>query len=173
VPKAESNGEVSKKELARLNGEYLKARNSQMASKAEISAMELARRRGELIPKKAAFDSLSYILICFQRRCLLVHRTIARRLASLGLIDPAKEHAVSEAIAANIREVLTELANMPGKVTNPESWLEELEREELGAAAERKQKQTPEQAQARQAKAQILRQKKTETMRRLRAEGRG
>jgi septal ring factor EnvC (AmiA/AmiB activator) len=86
------------------------------------------------------------------------------------LIDPAKEHTISEAIAANIREVLTELANMPKKVTNPQSWLAELEREELGTAAERQP--TPGQAMAQQAKAERLRARKTETMRRLRAEGR-
>ena len=86
------------------------------------------------------------------------------------LVDTVKEHAVSQAVAAAMDEVLTELANMPGKVTNPETWLAELEREELGAAAERKQ--APEQARGQAAKAQRLREKKTATMRKLRAEGR-
>ena len=73
-----------------------------MAAKAEIAAMELARRRGELISKKAAFESLSYILVCFRRRCRLAPRTIARRLVAWACAEPAKEHAVSLAVLAAI-----------------------------------------------------------------------
>ncbi len=171
MPKAESNGEpASKEELARLSEEYLRTRNSQMASKAAIAEMELARRRGELISKKAAFASLSYLLVCFRQRTLLAHRTIAGRLARLGLIDDANEHRASEVIGEEIRGLLTELANLPTKVTNPD-WLRELERENAGTAVEERQP-TPDEHRHTEARAASRRQKKTETMRGLREAGR-
>ena len=66
MPKAEQNGSpASKEELSALNHEYLRSRNSQMASKVEISAMELARRRGELLDKKLVYDSVAYVVTVF------------------------------------------------------------------------------------------------------------
>jgi hypothetical protein len=172
LPKTEANGLLaSKEELARLSEEYLRTRNMQMASKAAIAEMELHRRRGELIDKKWAFASLSYILVCFRQRVLLAPAAIAQQLVTLGLVDSEKAHATSEAIRKDIHNLLTELANLPDKVTNP-NWLAELERENVGATSSAERKQTPKQARDPQAKAVRLRERKTETMRRLRAEGR-
>ena len=168
--KSGGNGASSKEVLAKLSEDYLRARNEQMRSKSEIAAMDLSRRRGLLIDKKAAFDSLSYILVCFQRRALLMPRISAQRLVTVGLVDPAQEHAIAEAIAADMRGVLTELANMPGKVTNPESWLKELESEELGITSVERQ-QTPDEHKRQQARVVHRAGKKIASQQRRRGHG--
>jgi hypothetical protein len=169
LPDIEPNGEpASKEEIAKLSEEYLRTRNSQMASKAEISALELARRRGELISKQLAFASLSYLLVCFRQRTLLAPRAIARRLVSLKLVEPENEHAVSEAIRHDIHALLRDLAHLPEKVTNP-NWLAEFERENVGTGSERQQ--TPGEIKAQAAKAKVRAARKIETQR-ARREGR-
>ncbi len=172
LPKTTPNGAPASKEtLALLSEEYLRARNEQMRAKAAVAQMELARRRGELLPKREVKDMISYALVCFRQRTLLSYRNIARRLVTMGLADSAKEHAISQVVQEEAHSLLNELGRMPAAV-NPESGLKALEREELGIT-EAERKQTPgAPARGQAAKAARLRQRRTETMRRLRAEGR-
>jgi hypothetical protein len=65
---------------------------------------------------------------------------------------------------------LNELGNMPERVTNPD-WLKELEREKVGTTSVERQ-QTPNEHKVKQARATRRREKKTATMRKLRAQGR-
>ena len=170
IPKPDGNGAAATKEaLARLSEDYLRARNDQMASKAAIAAMELARRRGELIDKRWAFDSLSYVLVCYRQKALLAHRTIARRLVRLGFIDAANEHGAAMVLDEEIRLLLAELANMPDKVTDP-NWLRKLEQENVGADTVERQS-TPREHQREQARVTHRRAMKTEAKRRQRAKG--
>ena len=164
MPKAEPNGEpTSKEEIAKLSEEYLRARNSQMASKAAVAEMELARRRGELISKEWAFASLSYLLVCLRREVLSVPGAWAPRLAGLTV----------EEVTARLREMthawLTAVANLPERVTDPD-WLKTVATEEEQAAGVRQQ--TPPEIKREQARAKVRRQKKTEVMRKARAAGR-
>ena len=153
MPKAEQNGSpASKEELSALNHEYLRSRNSQMASKAEISAMELARRRGELLDKKWVYDSVAYVVTVFRQHCLLAPSITARQLVARGLVDAANEHGVFVALDAGMRELLTELANLHLKATNP-NWLHELERKETGSTEDAERRQTPNEHKAEQARA--------------------
>ena len=68
----------------------------------------------------------AYLLTVFRQRALLAPAAIARRLASLALVDPAKEHAVLEAVREDIHILLTELSNLPGQVTDP-NWFEKID----------------------------------------------
>jgi hypothetical protein len=170
LPGAEPNGEpASKDEIAKLSREYLAARNRQMASKAAVAEMELAQRRGELISRKLAFSQLGYLLVAFSQRTLQAPVKIARRLVSLGFVNPTKQLPVSEALTEDIHKLLTELSDLPEKVTDP-YWLEGLEAEEDQTMGERPQ--TPGELKAEQAKAEHRRKQKAATMRKLRAEGR-
>ena len=136
-----------------------------MRAKAAIAAMELARRRGELLDAKWAKDSLSYLLVVLRQRVMSFSHALPRQLVG------KTEFEMGRIIDAEARSLLDDLGNMPDKVTNP-NWLRELERAELGLEKEKERPQMPGDHQAKQAKAQILRQKKTATMRKLRAEGR-
>ena len=172
LPKSEGNGSpASKEELSALNHEYLRSRNSQMASKSALAEMELARMRGALLDKKWVYDSVAYVVTCWRQRCLLSPRTFTTRLVASGLIDAANEHGVLMALDAGMRELLTELANLELKATNP-NWLRTLERKEIGTEDEPERQQTPDEHRIEQARVERRRQKKTETMRELRAAGR-
>ena len=173
LPKAAPNGApTTKAQLGALNHEYLRARNEQMRAKAAVAQMELERRRGLLIDKKWARDSLQYIGVCFRQRSLLAPAAIARRLTSLALVEPAKEHAAGQVLLEEIRALLTELGSLELKGTDP-NWLRELERKELGLQAERATPpEPPGQAASKEAKAARRRERQTATMRKLRAEGR-
>jgi hypothetical protein len=172
LPKAAPNGApATKAQLGVLNHEYLRARNEQMRAKAAVAQMELERRRGLLLPKKEVKDMISYALVCFRQRTLLSYRNIARRLVTMGLADSAKEHAISQVVQEEAHSLLNELGRMPEAV-NPESGLKALEREELGITGAERKPIPGAPAKGQQEKAARLREKKTETMRRLRAEGR-
>ena len=127
--------------------------------------MELAQRRGELISRKLAFPQLGYLLVAFRQRTLLAPAQIARRLVLMGFVDPAKQLSVSEAIKEDIHTLLTELADLPAKVTDPD-WLERLENQTAGEHL-----QTPGELKAEQERAKLRRAQKTQMMRKLRAEG--
>jgi hypothetical protein len=170
------NGKVSRAELSRLNREYLSSRNRAQAAKAAAAEMEIAQRRGELISKQLAGLQCGYLLTSFRQRCLLEPAAIARRIASLALIDVAKEHDVSEVIRERIHALLRDLSNLPAQVTDP-NWLQKIDGDLLnqvdGAGPrESREPRTPVEARAQAEKAKIRRAKKTATMRKLRAEGR-
>jgi hypothetical protein len=153
LSKSEGNGSpASKEELSALNHEYLRSRNSQMASKSALAEMELRRRMGELIPKKEVRATVQYALVCFRQRCLGAHRAVVQRLISLRLIEPHSEHAASQAVMTELRAVLAELDGLDTKASDPSSSLAELERKELGFT-ERERQQTPKERQGEQARA--------------------
>lgn len=124
--------------------------------------MELAQRRGELISRKLAFSQLGYLLVAFRQRTLQAPAKIARRLVLMSLVDPAKRLAVQEAIKEDIHMLLTELADLPVKVTDPD-WLEGLAAEENQTAGERPK--TPSQIKVKAERARRRRERKTATMR--------
>jgi hypothetical protein len=163
------NGASSKEELARLSREYLEIRNRAQAAKAFMAETSAAKVRGELIDKKRAFDSLSYVLVCYRQKALLAHRTIARRLVRSGFIDAANEHGTAMVLNEEIRSLLVELANLPDKVTDP-NWLKTLEKENVGAESVERQS-TPKEHQREQARVTHRRAMKTEAKRKQRAKG--
>ena len=169
LSKSAGNGASSKEEFAQLSAEYLRIRNRTQAAKAFVAETSAAKVRGELIDKKRAFDSLSYVLVCYRQKALLAHRAIARRLVRLGFIDAAKEHGTAMVLDEEIRLLLVELANMPDKVTDP-NWLKTLEKENVGAD-ERERQSTPKEHQREQARVEHRRRKQTESKRKERAKG--
>ena len=141
-----------------------------MVAKAFMAETVAAKQRGELIPRKTVFDTLAHYMVVFRQRALLLHRTITQRLVTLNLIDDANSHAVSEVIDQEIRSLLSELGHLPQKATDP-NWMAQLEKDELGLESD-KRRPTPSDHQQQQARAKVQREKKTATMRKLRAEGR-
>jgi hypothetical protein len=171
LSKSAGNGASSKEEFAKLSHEYLEIRNRTQSAKAFLAETQASRQRGELIDKKWAFDSLSYLLVCYRQKALLAHRAIARRLVRLGFIDAANEHSTARVLDEEIRSLLVELANLPGKVTDPD-WLKTLEKENVGAdERDRRQATTPKEHQREQARVEHRRQKQTEAKRKERAKG--
>jgi hypothetical protein len=91
--------------------------------------------------------------------------------------DPAKEHAVAEAIKEDIHILLTELSNLPGQVTDP-NWLEKIDGDLLNQVdgaelrESREPRMTPVEAKTQATKTETRRKRKIETQRQRRAEGR-
>jgi hypothetical protein len=99
----------------------------------------------------------------------------ARRLTAQGLIEQKNEHQVAHVLREDLCKMLTELASLPREVTavGDDNWLSKIDGDLLEQVdGDAPRAVTPSQAKAQAAKAKIRREKKTETMRRLRAEGR-
>ena len=155
------------------NREYLVSGNRIQLAKAQAAEVANAEKAGTLISRKLVGMQSAYLLTVFRQRALLAPAAIARRLASLALVDPAKEHAVSEAVREDIHTLLTELSNLPGQVTDP-NWFKKIDpdlRDQVDGAGP-EPRMTPVEAKAATAKAETRRKRKIETQRQRRAEGR-
>ena len=161
--------------IAQLSEEYLEIRNRAQAAKAFMAETQAAKQRGELISRKLVDMQAAYLLTTFRQRCLLEPATIAHQLASLALIDAAKEHDISEVIRERIYALLTDLSNLPAQVTDP-NWLEKIDGDLLnqveGDGESGGRVTDPSGIRRKDEQSKRRREKKTETMRRLRAEGR-
>ena len=153
LPKSAENGASGKEEFARLSREYLEIRNRAQSAKAFLAETQAAKQRGELLDRKWVYDSVAYVVTCWRQRCLSAPRTFTTRLVASGLVDAANEHGVLMALDAGMRELLTELANLHLKATNP-NWLRDLERKETGATEEDvERRQSPNEHKTAQARA--------------------
>ena len=168
-PRLQQNGEASKEALARLSHEYLETRNAKLRAQTFMAEAQAARARGELIPKKEVKDLVSYALVCFRQKTLLSYRSITQLLVTRNLIAAENEHAISQVILEEAHSLLNELGRMLPDAANPESGLRELERQELGLGKEKERQQAPGDHKAEQARATRRRERKTQTMRDLRA----
>src|SRR6476620_9390478 len=84
-------------------------------------AMAVAERRGELITKKLVEQQGAYLMITFRQTMLNLGTSWARRF--VGLQDVHEAKGLIDEMA---RSTLTELANLPQKVTDP-NWLSSVE----------------------------------------------
>jgi hypothetical protein len=113
--------------IGKLSEEYLRHRNDQMRTKNLAAQMLLAERRGELIERRLVERQAAFLLLSLRQRVLAVPDRLARQL--VGITDVKKAKAIlKEAMLA----LLTELADLPSKVTNPR-WLDEVAAEEKEA----------------------------------------
>ena len=170
LPKSAGNGASSKEEFARLSHEYLEIRNRTQSAKAFLAETQAAKQRGELLERKWVYDSVAYVVTCWRQRCLLSPRTFTSRLVQKGLVDAANEHGVLMLLDAGMRELLTELANLELKATDP-NWLRALEKENVEITESERQPTTPREHQREQARIEHRRSMKTEAKRRQRAKG--
>jgi hypothetical protein len=171
LPAAE-NGQVTKEELSALNHEYLRTRNSAMASKAAVAAMELQRRRGELISKHMARLEAAFLVTALRQRMQAEPAPLARRLVAGGFLEEKHLHAVGEMIKATLLAMLVEFAELPGKLGDP-NWQDQIDadlRARVDGAGAR-ETDTPSRAKAQAAKAEIRAARRLEQQRQRRAEG--
>lgn len=110
-----------KTEPPELSREYLEIRNAQMRTKNLTAEMNLAERREELIEKRLVERQAAYLLVALRQRILGVPHAYARRI--LGLKDATEAMGI---LREAMTELLNEIKDLPGKVTNPR-WLDELE----------------------------------------------
>jgi hypothetical protein len=92
-----------------------------MRTKNLTAEMNLAERREELIEKRLVERQAAYLLVALRQRILGVPHAYARRI--LGLKDATEAMGI---LREAMTELLNEIKDLPGKVTNPR-WLDELE----------------------------------------------
>ena len=152
------NGQpTNKAEMQRLSREYLASRNRQMEAKAYLAETEAQRKRGELLDKRRIGAQIGDVFVAFRAAVLNFPTQYASRM--VGLRD---EHEAKQILTEAAHEFLIRLSELrPEKIFQHED--DEGEKPLRPASAQ--------QVAAEEAKAKIRRQKKAETMRRLRREG--
>jgi hypothetical protein len=113
--------------IGELSEEYLRHRNDQMRTMNLTAQMLLAERRGQLIEKRLVERQAAFLLLSLRQRILAVPDRLARQLVNIDEVNKAREILRSAMLA-----LLTELADLPSKVTNPR-WLDEVAAEEKDA----------------------------------------
>ncbi|MGB7792308.1 MAG: hypothetical protein WBL39_13960 [Terrimicrobiaceae bacterium] len=114
LPETQQNGSpASKEEVAKLNREYLAARNRQMAAKAFMVEAQAARQRGELLKKFDAKVALGFLLTGLRQRLMSFSYALPRRLAGKN------EHECGRIIDAEVRAALRDIATWPEKLCKP------------------------------------------------------
>ena len=98
-----------------------------MNTKALTAEMILAQRRGELIEKSLVTKQAAFLLLSLRQRILAVPDRLARQLVNIADVNNVRT-ILKQAMLA----LLTELADLPSKVTNPR-WLDEVAAEETEA----------------------------------------
>ena len=125
-------------------------------------AMAVAERRGELITKKLVQQQAAYLMITFRQTMLNLGASWARRFVGLSDVHQAKRLLDEMA-----RSTLTELADLPQKVTDP-NWLSAIEGGD-GQEEDRIRPASGQEIRTGQMKARARRQNKTRTEARRRA----
>ena len=126
--------------------------------------MAIAERRGELIEKSLVQRQAAFTFITLRQAILNFPTLYARRV--VGIAD---EHQAKQILTRATHEFLTELASFSEKCINPD-WLETLEADGQGQEDGKSPRPSSgQEIRAEQRKAKIRRQKKTQTMRDLRA----
>jgi hypothetical protein len=121
-PRLPTNGKpANKAEVQRLSRDYLEIRNRQMHAKAFMAETSAAAARGELIAKDPVAAQAAYMMVAMRQKILNLPSTYARRMVGLNDVDAAKKVLQEMAVS-----VLSELKDLPSKVTDPD-WLESVE----------------------------------------------
>ena len=129
LPEASGNGSpASKEEVAKLNREYLAARNRQMSAKAFMAEAQAARQRGELLKKFDVKLQLGFLLTGLRQRLMSLSYALPRQLAGRN------EHEIGRIIDYEVRSALKDIAGCPAKLATP-GWQEEID-EDLKPASD-------------------------------------
>ena len=161
--------ELTRQKISELSEEYLRHRNDQMQAKNLAAQMALAKQRGELIEKRLVQRQASYIAVTLRQAMLNFPSRYSRRMVGLH-----NEHQARQALTKAAHEFLKELAGFAEKAIDP-GWLVSVEAQADGKPGETGKpppQATGTEITREQEKVKARRQKKTESMRKLRAEGR-
>jgi hypothetical protein len=147
----------------KVDSELTKARTQLAQMRYHREAMAIAERRGELITKKLVEQQAAYLMITFRQTMLNLGTSWARRF--VGLLDVYEAKKLIDEMA---RSTLTELANLPQKVTDP-NWLSAIEGDGQEEEEDRITPASGQEIRTAQAKAKARRQNKTRTEAKRRA----
>ena len=121
----------------------------------------------------------AYLLTAFRSRVLAEPSSLARRLVDRGFVAEERRTEVQEMIKHDLFAMLRDLANLPSQISDP-NWTEridsdlrdQVEDDDDGKAGGGGFVEDPSKVRRQAEQAEQRREKKTESMRRLREEGR-
>jgi hypothetical protein len=93
------------------DAKFSAARARKEEALADLREAEWKRRSGELIERRTAIHQATFLLITFRQRLLSFATTLPRKLVG------KTEHEMRMIIDAQVRECLTELSELPERVT--------------------------------------------------------
>jgi hypothetical protein len=179
LSKPAGNGKLSRQEAQALDREYRIHRNQSLALRNHREQMLLGKSRGELIEKKLAIMQAGYLLSSFRQHVMAEPSRLAQRLVHGGFVEEGRRVEVQEMIRNDLWGMLEELANLPEQIGDPDrvqkidpdlrSQVEDDDSEDAGGGGFFAH---PSGLRRQAERAEKRRAKKTETMRRLRREGR-
>ena len=94
--------------------------------KAELAEIALLEKKGTLISRELAAAQVGYLLTCFRQRVVAEPGALAGRLVAGGFVDEKRAGEVQEMIRGELYAMLTELAELPQRVTDPD-WIERID----------------------------------------------
>jgi hypothetical protein len=120
----------------------------------------------------------AYLLTAFRQRVMVEPSNLARRLVEGRFVEEPRRTEVQEMIKNDLYAMLKDLADLPSQIADP-NWIRKID-SDLRAQVEDDDGEDsaggfvedPSKLRRRTEQAEQRREKKTETMRRLRAEGR-
>jgi hypothetical protein len=173
-----SNGKVSREEAHKLDREYRIHRNESLALRNHRESMLLAKARGQLIEKKMVMLQAAYLLTALRARIMAEPSNLARRLVAGGFVAEERRTEVQEMIKHDLYGMLKDLANLPSQISDP-NWVQKIDGDLRSQVVDDDEEDSaggfvedPSKLRHRTEQAERRREKKTETMRRLREEGR-
>jgi hypothetical protein len=90
-----------------------------MAAQRRGAEIDLALREASLIPRRTAKVQLGFLLTGLRQRLMALSYALGPRL------EGKNAHEIGQAIDAEVRSALVEIANWPAKLANP-GWQEEI-----------------------------------------------
>jgi hypothetical protein len=171
------NGGLSEEARA-LDDEYRRQRNETLRLKNGREQMLLGKQRGQLIEKRAVMMQAAYLLSAFRQRVMAEPSSLARRLVDGGFLEEKRRCEVQEMVKNDVYAMLKDLAHLPSQIADP-NWIEKIDSDLRAQVDDDEGEDTgggfvehPSGLRRQAEQAERRREKKTETMRKLRAEGR-
>jgi ribosomal protein S21 len=173
------NGKLSREEAHKLDREYRIHRNQALQLRNHREGMLLAKSRGQLIEKKLVTLQAAYLLTAFRSRVLAEPSSLVRRLVDRGFVAEERRTEVQKMIKHDLFAMLRDLANLPSQISDP-NWVQKIDsdlRDQVEDGDDREVSaggfvEDPSTERRRTEQAERRRERKTETMRKLREEGR-
>ena len=172
------NGKLSREEAQKLDREYRIHRNQALQLRNQREGMLLAKSRNELIEKKLVMLQAAYLLTAFRSRVLAERSSLARRLVDGGFVAEQRRTEVQEMVKHDLYAMLKDLASLPSQISDP-NWVQKIDSDLRSQVEDDDEEDSaggfvddPSKVRRQAEQAERRREEKTESMRRLREEGR-
>jgi hypothetical protein len=130
-PARDSDAEAAKAAKLAADLEFTNEKRLQVIARRRETLIRNAQRKRELIPRSHVLKQAAFLVISLRQRLLAIAEQHARELLNIS-----DEREVARRLDAIVRDALSEIADMPLRVSD-EHWLEKLEERDEHEATKR------------------------------------